>query len=87
MSGGLGLLEEVDDELRGETESSDSDWVDEASTDDSELFSGVWSLNETHTQYKITQSPHLLLISNSCALFLLTFTFPNRKKLSGLYRS
>lgn len=40
-----GLLEEVDDRLWGESESNDSDWVDEASTDDSELFSGVWSLN------------------------------------------
>ncbi len=40
-----GLLEELDDELWGETESDGSDWVGEASTDDSELFSGVWSLN------------------------------------------
>ena len=39
----LGLPEEVDDELRGETESNDSDWIGEASTDDNELFSGVWS--------------------------------------------
>ena len=56
MSSGLGLLEEVDDELRGETESNDSDWVGEASTDDSELFSGVWSLNETHTVQYYTKS-------------------------------
>jgi hypothetical protein len=40
-----GLLEELEDELWGETESDGSDWVGEASTDDSELFSGVWSLN------------------------------------------
>lgn len=40
-----GLLEEVDNELRGETERNDIDWVGEASTDDSELFSGAWSLN------------------------------------------
>ncbi len=40
-----GLLEELDDELWGETESDGSDWVGEAFTDDSELFSGVWSLN------------------------------------------
>ncbi len=40
-----GLLEELDDELWGETESDGSNWVGEASTDDSELFSGVWSLN------------------------------------------
>lgn len=50
MSGGLGLLEEVDGELRGESVSNDSNWVGEVSTDDSELFSGVWSLNDTHTK-------------------------------------
>lgn len=41
-----GLLEELDDELWGETESDGRDWVGEASTDDSELLSGVWSLND-----------------------------------------
>lgn len=41
-----GLLEEVDDELCGETVWNDSEWVDEVSTDDSELFSGVRSLND-----------------------------------------
>lgn len=40
------LLEELDDELWGETESDGSDWVGEASKDDSEVFSGVWSLND-----------------------------------------
>ena len=70
----LGLLEEVDDELRGETEIDDSDWVGEASTDDSELFSRVWSLNDKKKKYDydshctILQCPCLLLILNSCVL-------------------
>lgn len=54
----LGLLEEVGDELWGETEST-ANWLGEASTDDSELFSGVWSLKQegkggggsSHTEY------------------------------------
>jgi hypothetical protein len=36
---------EVDDELLDETERYDSNWVDEAASDDGELFSGVWSVN------------------------------------------
>ena len=39
------VLLEVDDELPGETERYDSNWVDEAASDDGELFSGVWSVN------------------------------------------
>lgn len=37
----LGLEEEADDELWGETENDDSNWVGKGSTDDTELFSGV----------------------------------------------
>lgn len=50
-----GLLVEVDDELWGETESDDSNWVGKASTEDGELLSGVWSIR-TRKYYHLHQT-------------------------------
>lgn len=61
-----GLLEELDDELWGETERDGSNWVGVASTDDSELFSGVWSLND---KKKRDYDPHTVQYYNAHVCF------------------